>query len=72
MALRLVRPGPVQVRIDRAVGSKARRSCPRANTEPRVTARLHRIATLRRLPTRPAPTGRRLTLNLALPPASTG
>jgi hypothetical protein len=68
MALRLVRPRPVEVRIDRAVGSKARRSCPRPNTEPRVTGRLHRIATLRRLPTRPAATGRRLTLNLRLAP----
>jgi hypothetical protein len=68
MALRLARPGPVQVRIDRAVGTKAGRSCPRPNTEPRFTGRLRRIATLRRLPTRPAVTGRRLTLNLRLAP----
>jgi hypothetical protein len=55
MALRLARPGPVQVRIDRAVAIKTGRSCSRPNTEPRFTGRLRRIATLRR----PAHTTRR-------------
>jgi hypothetical protein len=59
-------PAPDRSRsgFNHAVGS----SCPRPNTEPRFTGRLCRIATLRRLPTRPAATGRRLTLNLRLAP----
>jgi hypothetical protein len=66
MTLRLARPGPVQVRIDRAVRTKTKRSCPKPN---RYTGRLRTLATLRRLSTRPAAAGRRqLTLKLRLAP----
>jgi Bacterial Ig domain/FG-GAP-like repeat len=66
MTLRLARPGPVQVRIDRAVRTKAKRSCPKPN---RYAGRLRTLATLRRLSTRPAAAGRRqLTLELRLAP----
>jgi hypothetical protein len=72
MSLRLARPGPVQVRIDRGVGTKARRSCPKPNPERRFTGRFRRVATLRRVPTQPAAAaaavGRRLTLDLRLAP----
>jgi hypothetical protein len=72
MSLRLARPGPVQVRIDRGVGTKARRSCPKPNPGRRFAGRFRRVATLRRVPTQPAASaaavGRRLTLNLRLAP----
>ena len=71
MSLRVARPGPVQVRIDRAVGTKTRRSCPKPNPRRRFTGRFRRVATLRRVPTQPAAAaavGRRLTLTLRLAP----
>jgi hypothetical protein len=71
MSLRLARLGPVQVRIDRAVGTKARRSCPKPNPGRRFAGRFRRVATLRRVPTQPAAAAavdRRLTLNLRLSP----
>jgi hypothetical protein len=68
MALRLARPGPVQVRIDRAVGIKTGRSCSRPNTEPRSPAASAGSRLCAGLPTRPAAPGRRLTLNLRLAP----
>jgi len=72
LSLLLARPGPVQVRIDRAVRTKVRRSCPRPNSGSRFTGRFRRVAILRRVPTQPAAAaaavGRRLTLNLRLTP----
>jgi VCBS repeat-containing protein len=66
MTLGMTRPGPVQVRVDRAVGTRARRSCPRAS---RYSGRFRNVATLRRLATQPAAAGRRrLTLKLRLRP----
>ena len=66
MTLRMAKPAPVQVRIDRRVGTRALRSCPDAS---RFTGRYRKVATLRRLSTRPAAAGlRRLTLRLRLAP----
>ena len=66
MTLRMANPAPVQVRIDRRVGTQALRSCPDAS---RFTGRYRKVATLRRLSTRPAEAGlRRLTLRLRLAP----
>jgi hypothetical protein len=64
MNLRMARPWPVQVRIDRAVGVKATQGCPKPNPG----RRFRKIATLRRLPTRPAAAARRVTLRLRLAP----
>jgi hypothetical protein len=47
MIMRVAQPGPVHVRIDRAVGSRARSSCPRAN--PERNQRYRRVATFRRV-----------------------
>ena len=70
--MRLARPGPVRVRIDRGVGTRALRRCPRPNPGRRFTGSFHRVATLRRTPTEPAAAaaavGRRLTLKLRLAP----
>jgi hypothetical protein len=71
MSLELARPGPVQVRIDRGVGTKARSSCPPPRRGRRFTGRFRTVATLRRVPTQPAAAaavGRRLTLDLRLTP----
>jgi VCBS repeat-containing protein len=69
MTLRMARPRPVQVRIDRRIGTKASRSCPNSNQARRVKGRYRKIATLRRLATRPVAAGRRrLTLKLRLGP----
>jgi len=71
MTMRLAQPGAVQVRIDRAVGSRARRSCPRQNrTRDYDKTRFRPVATVR-----PAPSGaaaasvsRRVMLDLRLKP----
>jgi hypothetical protein len=69
MRLRMARPWPVQVRIDRAVGTKSGRSCPRGKAGRAFKGRYRKVATLRRLATRPAAAGRRrLTLKLRLAP----
>ena len=66
MTLRRARPAPLQIHIERAVGTGARRSCPGPNHGRRFTGRFREIATTRPLPTRPAATaaalGRRITL----------
>jgi YVTN family beta-propeller protein len=68
--LRLARPGPVRVRIDRAVGTGARKSCPRPKPGRRFTGSFRRVEALRRLDTRPvaALVTRRRTLRLRLLP----
>ena len=70
LSMRLARPGPVRVRIDRGVGTRALRRCPRPNPGRRFTGSFHRVATLRRTPTEPAAAAvdRRLTLKLRLAP----
>jgi hypothetical protein len=69
ITLRMARPGPVQVRIERGVGTRALQSCPRPNPERRFTGRFRKVATLSRLATRAAAAGRRrLTLKLRLAP----
>jgi hypothetical protein len=58
---------PLEVRIDRAVGAGAGCGCA---TPARIKGRYRRVATLRRLATRPATAGRRkLTLTGRLTPA---
>ena len=72
MTLRMARPAPVQVRIDRAIGTGARDSCPSPNPGRRFTGRFGRVATIGGLATRPAAAAaavaRRLTLKLRLAP----
>jgi VCBS repeat-containing protein len=66
MTLGMTGAGPVQIRVDRAVGTKAKRSCPNAV---RFSGRFRKVATLRQLATQPAAAGRRrLTLRLRLRP----
>jgi len=72
LSMRLAQPGPVHVRIERAVGSKALRKCPRPSSGRRFTGRFRTVATLKRAPTRSAAAAavpRRVTLNLRLAPA---
>jgi Bacterial Ig domain/FG-GAP repeat len=72
MSLRMARRGPLQIRIDRAVGSGASRRCPGPNAERRFTGRFRNVATLSLAATRPvgaeAIVARRLTLNPRLAP----
>ena len=69
MIMRVAQPGPVRVRIDRAVGSRARSSCPRAN--PQRNQRYRRVATFRRVTrvrAQAAAVKRRVALDLRLRP----
>jgi Bacterial Ig domain len=72
MSLRTARPRPLQIRIDRAVGTGAMPSCPSPNAERRFTGRFHRVATLSQPATGSAAAAamiaRRLTLKLRLAP----
>jgi Tol biopolymer transport system component len=71
MSLRMARPGPLQVRIDRAVGAGASRGCPSPNPRRRFTGRFHNVATLSQPATARAAAAmvtRRLTLRLRLAP----
>jgi virginiamycin B lyase len=72
LSMRLARPGPIQVRLERGVGTRALRSCPRPNPSRRFTGSFRTVATLGRAPTQPAAAaaavGRRLTLTLRLAP----
>jgi hypothetical protein len=69
MSLRLARAGPVQVRVDRAVGAKAVHRCLRSDATPRLKGRMRNVATLRRVHTQAAAAvGRKLTLRLRLTP----
>ena len=67
----LARSGPVEIRIDRAIRSKGRRSCPQAGrtARPGHKTRLRTVTTIRRTPTQAAAAAalaRRLTLNIRL------
>jgi subtilisin-like proprotein convertase family protein len=68
MAMRLAQPGAIQVGVERAVGSKGRRSCPRAN--PRRNERFRGVAEFRPVATARAAAAvtRRVTLDLRLRP----
>jgi hypothetical protein len=70
LALRMARPAPVRLRIDRAVGSKARSTCPTRGKPRRFTGRFRTVKTYARARTRPvaAAVTRRVTLNLRLAP----
>jgi VCBS repeat-containing protein len=69
ITLRMARPAPVQVRIDRRVGTKASRSCASANRTRHFKGRYRKIMTLRRLPTRSAGAGlQKFTLKSRLDP----
>jgi hypothetical protein len=70
LSLRMARPGPVHVRIDRAVGTKARTACPTRGKPRRFTGRYSTVKTYMRLRTQPlaAAVSRRLTLNPRLRP----
>jgi hypothetical protein len=70
MSFRSARPGRVQVRVERAVGSGARRSCSPPDPTRRFSGRFRRVATLTRGTTEPAAAAltRRLTLRLRLAP----
>jgi hypothetical protein len=72
ISLRMPRPRPLQFRIDRAVGARVRRSCPKPNPERRFTGLFREIATLRQLPQESdaaaASVTRRITLKPRLTP----
>ncbi len=72
MSLRTARPGPLQIRIDRAVGARALRGCPAPNPQRRFSGRFRTVATLDEPAARPAAAAatvaRRLTLKLRLYP----
>ena len=72
MSLRMARPGPLQIRIDRAVGASVPRSCPSANPQRRFSGRFRSVGTLDDPSARPAATAaavtRRRTLRLRLSP----
>ena len=70
MSLRLARPAPIQVRIDRAVGTGAMRSCPSPNRARRFTGRFRKIATIRQPSGAAAAAAvtRRIALNRRLAP----
>ena len=70
MIMRLARPGPLQIRIDRAVRSTNRRSCPQPNPARRRTTRYERVTTVRSAPTGAvaASVTRQTTLHLRLRP----
>ena len=67
MTMRLGQPGAVRVRVDRAVGSRGRSSCPRAN--PERNQRYRRVASFRPVAkVRAAAVPRRVVLDLDLTP----
>ena len=67
MTMQLSRPGEVRVRVDRAVGSGNRRSCPRAN--PERNQRYRRVASFRPVAkVRAAAVPRQVMLDLRLRP----
>jgi Tol biopolymer transport system component len=72
MSLRMAQPGPLQIRIDRAVGGGVWHACPSPNPQRRFTGRFKRVATLSQLPGRraaaAASVARRVTLKLKLSP----
>jgi hypothetical protein len=69
LALRLARPGPVQLRIERAVGAKGGTTCPAQGSPRRFDGRFRAVGTYRRLRTASvASVTRRVTLTPRLQP----
>jgi Tol biopolymer transport system component len=72
MSLRMAQPGPLRIRIDRAVGGGAGSRCPSPDPERRFTGRFERVASLSEPAARrgaaAAMVSRRLTLRLRLTP----
>jgi Tol biopolymer transport system component len=72
MSLRMAQPGPLRIRIDRAVGGGAWSRCPSPDPGRRFTGRFERVASLSEPAARPgaaaAMVSRRLTLRLRLAP----
>jgi hypothetical protein len=72
MSLRMARPGPIQIRVDRAVGGGVSRSCPTPNPQRRLTGGFKKVATLNESGAGPAAAAagvtRRLTLRMRLSP----
>jgi hypothetical protein len=70
MTLRMARPAPLQIRIERAVGSGASDSCPSPSRGRRFTGRFREIATIRQPSTAAtaAAVARRITLKPRLAP----
>ena len=67
MTMTLSQPGAVRVRVDRAIGSRGRSSCPRAN--PKRNQRFRRVATFRPVAkVRAAAVPKQVTLDLRLRP----
>ena len=68
LRLRLTRPGPVRIRVDRGVGTKGRKSCPRRSRARHFDGRFEEVVLRRRVAMRPAAVTRRLTLTARLAP----
>jgi hypothetical protein len=71
ISMLLARPGPIEIRIDRALGPKPRHSCPRRDPTRRFTGSFRHLTSLTRNPTGPvaaAAVGRSITLKPRLKP----
>jgi hypothetical protein len=70
LSMQLAQPGPIEIRIDRALGPKPRRSCPRRDPTRRFAGSFRHLTSLTRNPTRPAAAaiGRAITLKPRLTP----
>jgi hypothetical protein len=70
LRLLLARAMPVQVKIDRALGTKGRRTCPRPSRTRRFPGAFKQVDNVKRVSTRPAAAAvsRRLTLAVRLAP----
>jgi hypothetical protein len=72
MSLRMARRGPLQIRIDRAVGASVPHTCPSPNPSHRFSGSFRSVGTLDEPSARPgaaaAAVARRLTLRLRLSP----
>jgi uncharacterized delta-60 repeat protein len=68
LRLRLTRPGPVRIRIDRGVGTKGKKSCPPRSRARHFDGRFEEVVLRRRVATQPAAVTRRLTLTARLAP----
>jgi hypothetical protein len=68
--MQLAQPGPIEIRIDRAIGPKPRRSCPRRDPTRRFAGSFRHLTSLTRNPTRPAAAAiaRAITLKPRLTP----
>jgi Bacterial Ig domain/WD40-like Beta Propeller Repeat len=68
MSLRMARPAPLQIRVDRAVGGGVTRNCPSPNQRRRFSGSFQRVATLDEPAARPAATAASVTRRLTLRP----